>query len=156
MAKNILQLTGMNSTKYGGLEQYFVELVRACPDYRFSFLFESKPKNEKYVEELLSGGARLFFQSTSDSRKYISYVSNIIVQEKIDIVHFHFAPIRISPLLKIRFPRVTFIATIHLLYYPTSFKGKIMNKLSFLPFKRILCVSEGGKTKPDKLCREVS
>lgn len=145
MAKNILQLTGMNSTKYGGLEQYFVELVRACPDYRFSFLFESKPKNEKYVEELLSGGARLFCQSTSDSRKYISYVSNIIVQEKIDIVHFHFAPIRISPLLKIRFPRVTFIATIHLLYYPTSFKGKIMNKLSFLPFKRILCVSEGTK-----------
>lgn len=41
MGKNILELTGMQSTKYGGIEKYFVELVRHCKEDTFHFVYDT-------------------------------------------------------------------------------------------------------------------
>ena len=40
---NILELTGMKSTKYGGVESYFAELVKICRVDKFIFVYESMP-----------------------------------------------------------------------------------------------------------------
>ena len=43
---NILELTGMKSTKYGGVESYFAELVKICRVDKFIFVYESMPISE--------------------------------------------------------------------------------------------------------------
>ena len=44
---NILELTGMKSTKYGGVESYFAELVK---------IYESMPISENYVNDINKWG----------------------------------------------------------------------------------------------------
>ena len=49
---NILELTGMKSTKYGGVESYFAELVKICRVDKFIFVYESMPISENYVNDI--------------------------------------------------------------------------------------------------------
>ena len=49
---NILELTGMKSTKYGGVETYFPELVKISSLDNFNFVFESIPISEYYVNDI--------------------------------------------------------------------------------------------------------
>ncbi len=53
---NILELTGMKSTKYGGVESYFAELVKICRVDKFIFVYESMPISEKYVNDINKWG----------------------------------------------------------------------------------------------------
>lgn len=53
---NILELTGMKSTKYGGVESYFAELVKTCRVDKFIFVYESMPISEKYVNDINKWG----------------------------------------------------------------------------------------------------
>lgn len=53
---NILELTGMTSTKYGGVESYFVELVKTCKDDKFFFVYETMPHNKLYVSDITDWG----------------------------------------------------------------------------------------------------
>ena len=43
---NILELTGMKSTKYGGVESYFAELVKICRVDKF-ILYTSRCQSVK-------------------------------------------------------------------------------------------------------------
>lgn len=43
---NILELTGMKSTKYGGVESYFAELVKICRVDKL-FLYTSRCQSVK-------------------------------------------------------------------------------------------------------------
>lgn len=49
---NILELTGMKSTKYGGVESYFAELSRYAVFDKFIFVYESMPISENYVNDI--------------------------------------------------------------------------------------------------------
>ena len=61
---NILELTGMKSTKYGGVESYFAELVKICRVDKFIFVYESMPISENYVNDINKwGGVILCKQS---------------------------------------------------------------------------------------------
>lgn len=62
---NILELTGMTSTKYGGLESYFVELVKTCKGDKFYFVYELMPYNEKYVSDISKYGGGNFLSFSS-------------------------------------------------------------------------------------------
>ena len=53
---NILELTGMKSTKYGGVESYFAELVKICRVDKFIFVYESMPISENYVNDINKWG----------------------------------------------------------------------------------------------------
>ena len=53
---NILELTGMKSTKDGGVESYFAELVKTCRVDKFIFVYESMPISEKYVNDINKWG----------------------------------------------------------------------------------------------------
>lgn len=57
---NILELTGMKSTKYGGVESYFAELVKICRVDKFIFVYESMPISEKYVNDINKWGGKYF------------------------------------------------------------------------------------------------
>jgi len=63
----ILQLTGMNSTKYGAMEQYIVETVRRCAASGFdsAVQYETRPASESYCRELRELGTRLVVAPTS-------------------------------------------------------------------------------------------
>ena len=57
----VLQVTSMESHKYGGLEQYFVHLARACRSrgYRSVFQFERRPASEAYIQDLAGEDAAI-------------------------------------------------------------------------------------------------
>ena len=48
---NILELTGMKSTKYGGVESYFAELVKICRVDKIIFVYESRPISVNYEND---------------------------------------------------------------------------------------------------------
>ncbi len=55
----ILHLTGMKSTKYGGLEHYLIDLIELCNrrGYRSVLQYESPPRSTAYVSDLENRGA---------------------------------------------------------------------------------------------------
>ncbi len=54
----ILHLTGMTSTKFGGLEQYLLEVARACGEYGYRTVvqYEAPPTSEEYLRALEQTG----------------------------------------------------------------------------------------------------
>jgi glycosyltransferase involved in cell wall biosynthesis len=55
----ILHLTGMQSTKYGGLERYFIELVGQCAarGYESVFVYDDLPQSRAFLDDLAALGA---------------------------------------------------------------------------------------------------
>ena len=66
MGKNILELTGMQSTKYGGIEKYFVELVRHCKEDTFHFVYDTEPASPDYMNDIARGGGIFHYQSSNE------------------------------------------------------------------------------------------
>lgn len=87
---NILELTGMKSTKYGGVESYFAELVKICRVDKFIFVYESMPISENYVNDINKWGGVILCKQSISTFQYFKFVIGVIKREKIDIVHYSF------------------------------------------------------------------
>ena len=90
----ILQITGMHSTKFGGLERYFLEMAKVIHrrgDVLY-IAYNIKPKSEDYKAELKKYNAEIIvsdFDGISTFKMAVNLI-RIIKQIKPQIVHFHF------------------------------------------------------------------
>jgi L-malate glycosyltransferase len=94
LAKTVLQLTGMRCTKYGGMEQFLVEIVRTCRERGFSSLlqYESMPKSDEYLNVLNGLGARVIVLETASRRaKNIMATAELLRSSHAHVVHTHFS-----------------------------------------------------------------
>lgn len=88
----VLHITGMDSTKLGSLEKWFLTLADACPDIEQVLVYNTQPQSKKYVEALKQ--RHICVEVTPCTGRAV--VSNlpelwsIVRKHKPDIVHFHF------------------------------------------------------------------
>jgi hypothetical protein len=57
---HIVHVTGLISTKYGGMERFFVMLAKECISrgHRFTCMWEEKPASEQFLADFEAAGAR--------------------------------------------------------------------------------------------------
>ena len=65
-SKTILHLTGMASTKYGGLEHYLVETAKFCQQigYHTVVQYEALPSSPAFLRDLEAAGAQVVVLDT--------------------------------------------------------------------------------------------
>jgi len=93
-AKTVLQLTGMHCNKYGGMEQFLAEIVRACHERGFSSLlqYESRPTSDEYLKVLEGLGAKVIVGETAPRRiKNITATLELLRASRAQVVHTHFS-----------------------------------------------------------------
>jgi len=92
--KRILHFTGMESTKYGALEQYFVELAGFCrkKGYHSIFQYEQLPQSAAYLSDLKNYGAQISTAKTLDTDPIdaAKKIIKLIFKTRPEIVHGHF------------------------------------------------------------------
>jgi len=92
--KVILHFTGMKSTKYGALEQYFVELTGFCrkKGYQSIFQYEQFPQSSAYLSDLNNCGAQIKVANTLDTNPIdaAKKIIKLIFELRPEIVHGHF------------------------------------------------------------------
>lgn len=92
MNKTIIEVMGSLSTKYGGVEDFMVNLIRNNPNFKFHLIYDRMPYSERYLEDLKSAGAFVHTIDTSHNRYFINYLifRKLIKSLEPEIVHFHF------------------------------------------------------------------
>lgn len=89
--RTIIQVMGMDSTKFGGLERFMLALADVCENIKFVLVYNSKPKSAIYLEELAKRNIDIiecdcsklgFIDKIKFAKRLLSYKPNI--------VHFHF------------------------------------------------------------------
>lgn len=92
--KKIIHFVGTGSTKYGGMERFFVKLVENNPDYQFFFVYEDIPLSENYLNELKKYNASILLAPCGSSvfniMKLLAVYIRYVVSIKPDVIHFHF------------------------------------------------------------------
>lgn len=146
---NILQLTGMNSTKYGGLENYFVELQKISND-NLIWVYNELPKNEQYIKDIIKYGGSLETINANNEHKYIKNVIRLIKKEKIDIVQIHFANMYTPIFIRLFYPEIKIYKIYHSEVLLTNNLKRFAFKILNLPFNKIINVSKGVKDGLEK------
>lgn len=89
----VLHLTGMNSTKYGGLERYLRSVAEQCArlGFRTVLQYETFPQSAEYRRDLAAAGAELVVEALN-VRTLISIaaLTRLLRQGRPVIVHTHF------------------------------------------------------------------
>ena len=89
--KTIIQVMGMTSTKFGGLERFMLALADVCENIKFVLVYNSKPESAIYLKELAKRNIEIiecdcsklgFIDKIRFAQRLLSY--------KPIIVHFHF------------------------------------------------------------------
>ena len=97
MSKNILHLMGMDSTKYGGIERFNVELSRQLKDkgYHSVFVYEEYPTVQQFVDDILSTGAELIvINSRINVLKFCKDIWQLYRKYNFCTIHAHFTKAR--------------------------------------------------------------
>lgn len=89
---HILHVMGMKSTKFGGLERFLLQLMYACPDYVFTFLYEEMPQSLDFVGKIKKGGGKIVVLKSAkfNAIKNIPQFWSLCKKEHFDVIHFHF------------------------------------------------------------------
>lgn len=94
---NILHLMGMDSTKYGGIERFNVELSRqlAAKGYHSVFVYESTPDVPQYIEDIEKTGAELIvIKSRGNALGFCTRFWQLLRQYNFCMMHAHFTKAR--------------------------------------------------------------
>lgn len=149
----IVQITGMRSTKYGGLEKYFVEMARFLNSKgdKLYLVYNTTPYSHKYIEDLKKYNVEIiisdFFHcgNWSFSKKLVKLIREI----KPDIIHFHFAN---NKILSLYIPKLMGVKKVYKTIHSLPFKegrisllSKLRFRLFYLAFNRIIAVSQNIK-----------
>ncbi len=95
--KNILHLMGMDSTKYGGIERFNVELSRQLAEkgYHSVFVYEAVPAVQQFVEDLKATGAELLVLDSRQSKlQFCKSFWKLLHQYNFCMMHAHFTKAR--------------------------------------------------------------
>lgn len=143
--ETIVQVMGMNSSKYGGLERFMLKLIDFCPNCRFVLVYNSMPQSVIYLEELTKRNVEIVV----DDCTKLSFMGKIrfalkILSYKASIVHFHFySDWFISFIIKI-FGKSRQFRTIHSCIL-TDFRGRLgwLRKLKHKVAWQLSAISTG-------------
>lgn len=94
---NILHLMGMDSTKYGGIERFNVELSRqlAAKGYHSVFVYESLPAVPQFVEDIQStGGEIAIIKSRGNALGFCKQFWRLLHLYDFCMMHAHFTKAR--------------------------------------------------------------
>lgn len=96
-SKNILHLMGMESSKYGGIERFNVELSRqlAEKDYHSVFVYEEEPEVKQFVEDMKATGAEIvIINSRHHVLRFCKEFWKLLRQYNFCMMHAHFTKAR--------------------------------------------------------------
>ncbi|MCF6290411.1 MAG: glycosyltransferase family 4 protein [Desulfobacterales bacterium] len=118
--KTILHITGMGGAKYGGLENYFVQLTRLCNQHRYKtvFQYESLPEVTAYLNDLKDLHAKLLVRpvNTNPLQALFTLV-RLLGTVRPEIIHTHFVnryALLLTPLVARLFGVRKCISSVHL------------------------------------------
>lgn len=97
MSKNILHLMGMDSTKYGGIERYNIELADQLrkKGYHSVFVYESYPLVQQFADDIYTVGAELVvINSRQNIWKFCKEIWKLYKQYNFCTIHAHFTKAR--------------------------------------------------------------
>lgn len=136
-------MMGMNSTKYGGMEKFNVELVKQGVD--LSLVYNTKPQSVDYIHLLDNYGVPLYICNVTELYSFIQLL-RIIIKESPDIIHYHFSGFAyhlISICIFLFSPKTKQVHTIHC--EPNEVKGfrGFIIKLFYKCQNQIIATSHG-------------
>ncbi len=97
---------GMDSTKYGGIEKFNVELSAqlSALKIRSIFVYERYPDVSGFADDLIATGASIVvLPSRHSAFHFIVGITKIIITNSVDIVHCHFTKARFYAIPVARF-----------------------------------------------------
>lgn len=136
----VLNLMGMNSTKFGGIEKFNIEMAKQGVDV--SLVYNSIPLSDEYKRLIELHQIPLYSCSGSN----LISLLKIIVKEEPDIIHYHFSGAiyyLICILLRVFFPRIKQIHTVHCEPIKNHGCRRLLAKLFYRSLDQIVAVSLG-------------
>lgn len=138
----VLYVTGMYSTKYGGLEKFNIELLKR--GIKLAVIYNNTPQPKTYYDDLKKLNANIYIvQGNILQRSW--QVFQIIYNEKPDIIHYHFGFVVYFLFLFVKFlyPKKKQVLTQHCEYIYTSPIMKFLTKICYKSLDLIISVSKG-------------
>lgn len=138
--KTIIQLMGMDCTKFGGLERFIIAVIDQCVDCRFVLVYNSMPQSLIYREELAKRNVEIIVcnYANLDIKGKLRFAKRIISYEP-NVVHWHFDIskiiaifIKLLSLLRFRTKKCKMYHTIHL-----CIPSKASSLLNILRIKKL-------------------
>ncbi len=141
----ILELMGMTSTKYGGIERFNKELVDKDKSDDFVFVYVEKPECDDYIKDMTTDNSQIKEISNKSIISYCISVVILILRFRPHIIHFHFGneKLLLAPFVKFFFPWIRQVGTFHSECILRSLKAKIMYRLYCKCQSKIIAVSKG-------------
>ena len=143
----------MRSTKFGGLEKYFLEMARILQKRgdTLYLVYNEEPRSKEYIAQIKECGAELIIMDFNAATGWcmIKNYVKLIKKTKADIVHFHFGAFAHNYFIIPRLigPKKIY-RTIHSLIFNSSqisIFSKTRLKLMNMFYDRLLPVSEAVK-----------
>ena len=139
----VLNLMGMSSTKFGGIEKFNIEMIQQGVD--IAVVYDSKPLSSHYISLMKTYDMPLYVCDSSNVFSIFNLL-RIIIRESPNIIHYHFSGIvyyLISIFVAICLPGIKQIHTIHC--EPVKYKGLrgFLSKLFYRCQDQIIAVSSG-------------
>ena len=86
----ILELMGMSSTKYGGIEKFNKKLVDIDKSDDFVFVYVEKPECDDYIKDMTTDNSQIKEISNKSIISYCISVVILILRFRPHIIHFSF------------------------------------------------------------------
>lgn len=140
----VLYVTGMYSSKYGGLEKFTIELLKN--GINLSVIYNNIPQPDTYYNDLKKYNAGIYsIHGNILQRSWQTF--QIIRKEKPDIVHYHFGFIVyiLFFIVKIFCPHTKQVLTQHCEYLYTSFFMRLLTRICYNSLDLVVSVSKGVK-----------
>lgn len=124
----ILELMGMSSTKYGGIEKFNKKLVDIDKSDDFVFVYVEKPECDDYIKDMTTDNSQIKEISNKSIISYCISVVILILRFRPHIIHFHFGneKLLLAPFVKFFFPWIRQVGTFHSECILRSLKAKII------------------------------
>lgn len=142
----VLYVTGMYSTKYGGLEKFIIGLLKR--GIKLSVIYNNTPQPNTYYNDLNKFHAGIYVvQGNILLRSW--QIFQIIRKEKPDVVHYHFgfAVYFLFILVKLFYPNSKQVLTQHCEYFYTSWMMRLLTRICYKSLDLVISVSNGVQEK---------
>lgn len=141
----ILELMGMSSTKYGGIERFNKKLVDKDKSDDFVFVYVEKPECDDYIRDLTTDNSQIKEISNKSIISCCISVVILILRFRPHIIHFHFGNEKwlLAPFVKAFFPWIRQVGTFHSECVLKSQMAKIRYRLFCKCQSKIIAVSKG-------------
>lgn len=146
--KTIVQVMGMRSTKYGGLERYMYNVSKRLSEhgYKSYLIYESKPTSEEYMQDLYSVGTEVIVKKSRGIHifTFTLFLIYFTIIKRPLVIHAHFDPAGYAGLFIAKLLSVPKrVKSAHSMMGPSqrSIKTKLLKRFMYLCATDIFTVS---------------